>query len=136
MAKTFRERLDELKYPAGVLSIDPYTYQYTVGGKPVDLQEVFSDFPTPTDECFKLDIGPIQEAALESFPAPRCVGCGAEIMGKRKARGYKECGDCCLEFPHERVSLDQRIAEAQPPKVDKDPTEAWGAGQTPVYEWP
>ncbi len=101
MAKTFRARLAELKYP----------------------------------ECFKLDIGPIQETAAP--PAPSLCACGAELMGER-AKALELCGDCASVsltwMP--AASLDQRIAEAQPPKVDKDPTAAWSAGQTPGYEWP
>ncbi len=85
-------------------------------------------------------IGPVQEAAptppLKAEPS--LCPCGAELMGAR-AVSYKMCGDCqglwCQGSAKSRA-LDQRIAEAQPPKVDKDPTEAWGAGATANWEWP
>ncbi len=88
-------------------------------------------FGVPAAEPF---IGPIQ-----SFSAPGLCACGAELMTER-AVWAKMCGDgqglWCQGATKVVGSLDQRIAEAQPPKVDKDPTEAWGAGQTPGYEWP
>ncbi len=83
-------------------------------------------------------IGPVQEVAPPPPPEvePRLCACGAELMGSR-AKATRVCGDCAapprIQPP---ASLDQRIAEAQPPKVDKDPTAAWSAGQTPGYEWP
>ena len=106
-------------------------------------------------------IGPVQEVApappkdedfeIKAYPVPlvppktepRYCPCGAELMGKRA--GASICGDCrttygddtvALDQRIDTVALDQRIAEAQPAKVDKDPTEAWGAGQTPGFEWP
>ncbi len=84
-------------------------------------------------------IGPVQGVAPIPPPeAPSLCTCGAELMGER-AVSYKMCGDCqglWCQGSAKPVVLDQRIAEVQPPKVDKDPTEAWGAGQTPGYEWP
>ncbi len=86
-------------------------------------------------------IGPVREVAPTPPPkaAPSLCACGAELMGNLAKRVNLKCGDCAMAeaLPgRPRTSLDQRIAEAQPPKVDKDPTEAWGAGQTPGYEWP
>ncbi len=84
-------------------------------------------------------IGPVQEVAQTPPPKaePSLCACGAEFMGQAKA--WRMCGDCSMTLAlpgRPRASLDQRIAEAQPPKVDKDPTEAWTAGATANWEWP
>ncbi len=131
-------------YPALFASMDREIAEYimqidtmsSIWGTPL------GGFDSPTkDGPF---IGPVQEVAptpppKSEPPAPSLCACGAEHMGKRV--GYRRCGDCDAALagvgtPSAKASLDQRIAEAQPPKVDKDPTEAWGAGQTPGYEWP
>jgi hypothetical protein len=95
--------------------------------------------PPSKDEDFEILAHP---APLEPPPKvekvkPILCTCGAELMGQAKA--WSMCGDCSMSLAlpgRPRASLDQRIAEAQPPKVDKDPTEAWSAGQTPNWEWP
>ncbi len=82
--------------------------------------------------------GPLEPQKAEQ-PPPSLCACGAELMGKFKS--YLRCGDCVAQnLPigqvYPTVSLDQRISEAQPPKVDKDPTEGWSAGALANWEWP
>lgn len=70
-------------------------------------------------------------------PERRFCACGQELSRSAKFWNPRLCGDCLASDNYEKTSatLDARIAAAQPKAVDADPTQAWGAGATPGYDW-
>lgn len=81
----------------------------------------------------------VRARAAQPAPAQSHCGCGASFATVKRFEcedGGTEnyCGDCWSAKPG--GALPDRIAAAQPKAVDADPTQAWGAGATPSYEWP
>lgn len=81
------------------------------------------------------------EPKPEPAPQVKLCACGAELMGE-KAVMRRLCGDCTQaqttdlrRGPLLAESLDARIAAAQAPAKDHDPTSEWTAGATPSYDW-
>lgn len=87
----------------------------------------------------------VRARAAQPVPAPperRYCPCGQELRTAQRAEmaDSRVCGDCFMQgggsaFRHTppHWALPDRIAAAQ--KSDADPTQAWGAGATPSYDW-